>query len=372
MAKLLFYPVGNGDSTLIHLADDRLLLVDFNNWSADAADDGRVSLDEELRGYLANQNRDCLDVVAFSHADVDHVQGAEDFFWLECAPEYQDDDRVRIDELIVPASLVLETGLEGSAKAIHDEAQHRLRCGTGIRVCGEPERLETWLDREGIDPSSRTDLITRAGQCLPGFDRYHGQVEIFVHSPFSFQMEDEDAPRNANCIVWHLTLYEDGRELRCMLGADADHQNWADILYITMKNGNEDRLYWDLFRTSHHCSYLALSAEKGEEETVPREEVAGLFELGTDNCLLIASSHAIPTEDTDQPPHRQAAAFYRKTAREKGDGDNFVVTMEWPPKSDKRSPVIVETSPFGFELVKTLATVGGPETVLHRPSTRVG
>jgi hypothetical protein len=371
MAKLMFYPIGNADSTLIHLADDRLLLVDFCNYLSEGEDDRRIRLDEELRSYLKDQDRQDFDAVAFSHADDDHVHGAEDFFWFDHAKKYQGNGRVRILDLMVPACFILETGLGGSARIIREEARYRFKRGSGIRVFGNPGPLQEWLENQGIDPATRVHLITKAGSCVPDFSRVSGKVEIFPHSPFSFRMEGEDVDRNGNSLVWHLTFFEGGRELRCILGSDAQHQNWADIVYITTKKGNDERLDWDLFRISHHCSYTALSDEKGEEETVPRAEVASLFERGSDNCLLVSSSYPIPTDDTEQPPHRQAAAYYQRIARERGDERNFVVTMEWP-SSDRPRPVIVKTSQYGFVLEKDPGTMGGVAAVIRRPSQRVG
>ena len=67
-----------------------------------------MQLDEELRSYLKKQGRDNFDIVAFSHADQDHIQGSDEFFWFEHAPEYQGDDRIKIKELWVPAALIIE------------------------------------------------------------------------------------------------------------------------------------------------------------------------------------------------------------------------------------------------------------------------
>lgn len=371
MAKLTFYPIGNADSTIIHLADDRLILKDYCNYESEGEDDKRVRLYEELRSYLNDQDRQNFDVVAFSHADDDHTHGAEDFFWFDHAMKYQGDDRLRILNLFVPARFILETGLEGSARVIREEAKYRFKRGSGIRVFGNPGPLEEWLESQGIDPATRAHLITKAGTCVPGFSRTSGQVEIFSHSPFSFRMEDEDVDRNGNCLVWHLTFFEGGRKLRCILGADAKHQTWADIVYITMKKGNHERLDWDLLRISHHCSYTALSDEKGEEETVPRAEVAPLFDRGSQNCLLISSSYPIPIDDTEQPPHKQAAAYYRRIASEQGGEDNFVVTMEWP-SGDRPRPAVVETTDYGFVLRKGPATAGGTAAVIKKPSPRFG
>ena len=73
MAKLIFHPVGNADSTLIHLDDGRLILKDY--FKVEPTDgDKRVDVEKELRDYLKDQDRDDLDVTAFSHADDDHCR----------------------------------------------------------------------------------------------------------------------------------------------------------------------------------------------------------------------------------------------------------------------------------------------------------
>lgn len=372
MAKLIFYPLGNADSTLIHLADNRLILEDYCNYEPQDEDDGHIRLDEELRSYLMDQDRQDFDVVAFSHLDDDHIHGAESFFWFDHAKKYQGEDRIRIRSLFVPACCILETGIGATARIIREEAKYRFKYGSGIRVFGSPGPLEEWLWSQGIDPATRRHLITKAGACVPGFSATFGQVEIFSHSPFSFRMEGEDVDRNGNCLVWHLTFFEDGQELSCILGSDAEHQAWADIVYITTKQGNDKRLDWSLFRISHHCSYTALSDETGKEETLPWPEIASLFERGDGGCLLISSSNPIPKEDTTQPPHRQAAAYYRRIARERGSEDNFIVTMDWPPSSDRPRPVVVETTSDGFVPRKRLAAAGGTSTVVRKPSQRVG
>lgn len=376
MAKLIFYPVGNADSTLIHLADDRLILKDYCDAHSDDEDDKRIKLDEELQSYLEEQERDYFDVVAFSHADDDHVHGANGFFWLDHAKTYQGDERIQIRELWVPACFILETNLNNAARTIRQEAKHRLKEGYGIKVFGEPEKLDKWLEDAGIDPADRASLIVKAGGCVPGFNRQNGQVEVFVHSPFSFRMEDEKVDRNGNSLVFHLTFFEQHQECRCILGGDAKHETWDNIVYITKKRGNEVRLDWDLFRISHHCSYTALSAERGENETQPMENVASLFDRGSENCILISSSKPIPKKNSDedadiQPPHRQAAAYYRRIARENGNEGNFIVTMEWPDQ-DQPKPVIVETSKYGLVVRKSLDLVGGINSVTHKPSPRMG
>jgi len=371
MAKLNFYPLGNADSTLIELNDGRLILKDYFKVEKNGDDDKRIDLEAELRSKLKALYRDDFDVGAFSHCDDDHCHGAENFFWLDHSTKYQGKGRIPMKEMWVPACFILEKGLSGTAEIMQAESQYRFKKGKGIRVFGNPEQLDDWLRENKIDSATRLHLIEKAGTCVRGFNQTTGNVEIFSHSPFSFRMEEDMDDRNGNSLVWHLTFFEGSRKLRCILGADAKHQTWADIVFITKLHGNDERLESDLFKISHHCSYLSLSEEKGEDETTPRDEVKELFDKTTWGCVLISSSEPIPTEDTDQPPHKYAAAFYRRVVRDKGNEDNFIVTMQWPTKDDPK-PVVIETTVYGFTVQKRLAAVAGAAAVISKPSPRFG
>jgi len=369
MTKMIFYPLGNADSTLLHLKDDRLILKDY--YCPELEDgDKRVNLAIELSDYIRSLDRDYIDLVAFSHADDDHLCGCDMFFWFDCDRKYQDKDRIKINELHVPANLITETGLENSAKALQIEARHRLRKGQGIRIHGYPEQLEDWLKSEGIDPKTREELMLHAGDLIPGYSAENGSIEIFIHSPFSFRLEDEEENRNDNSLVWHITFFAGDKKWKAIFGSDATHQDWADIVKLTEINKNEERLDFDLFRISHHCSYLSLSEKKGKTETIPREEIINLFERGNENCILISSSWAIPSEETDQPPHFQAKAFYKKVVQKKGSANNFYVTMEFPDQEHPK-PIIVETGIYGFTVKKTAGLSAAAEVTRRQPP-RVG
>lgn len=371
MAKMVFFPIGNADSTLIHLNDGRLLLYDYCNRPLDE-NDKRVNLEKEIRAYLKNQNRKDFDLVAFTHADDDHIFDAENIFWLEHAYKYQGENKIKIKTLVVPACFLLETGLDGTARIIREEAKYRLKVGKGVFVIGEPQSLKDWLIKEGIEPESRSNLIIRAGTCLPGFDKSNNGVDIFIHSPFTFKLDNETAPRNSNCLVVQLTFTESGNDMSCMLGGDANYEDWLNIIYITQKNGNKQKLNWDVFHVSHHCSYTALSDEKGDSKTIPYKKIEEMFYNGSNNCYIISPSDPIPSFDTIQPPHKQAATFYREIAKYFGSRDNFIVTMEWPPKSKNPRPIVIETTSNKFKLKQDSSLIGGVTVVVNNPSPRLG
>ena len=83
MATLTFYPLGNADSTLIRLTDDRRVRKDCFRAGQEDEDDKRIDLEQELRHYLDQERRDDFDAVAFSDADDDHCHGADEFFWFD-------------------------------------------------------------------------------------------------------------------------------------------------------------------------------------------------------------------------------------------------------------------------------------------------
>ncbi|WP_320236178.1 hypothetical protein [Mesorhizobium montanum] len=101
---------------------------------ADDPTDKRIDLPKALHDELDDAGRESFRVVAFTHLDDDHICGARDFFWFDHARILQGDDRVKIDELWVPAAAITETDLEGDAWTIRAEARHRLKEGYGVKV----------------------------------------------------------------------------------------------------------------------------------------------------------------------------------------------------------------------------------------------
>jgi hypothetical protein len=126
--------------------------------------------------------------------------------------------------------------------------------------------------------------------------------------------------------------FNDTCATKLLLGSDVDNDSWTDIVKITKLKKNEHRLAWDFFHVSHHSSYLAIGPEKGVNETVPNAEVKWLIETqGNDRCRIISPSDVIAGFDTIQPPHKQAAAYYKRITHSKNGA--YFVTMEHPEKA---------------------------------------
>jgi hypothetical protein len=370
MHKILFYPLGNADTALISLENGKDILIDFADVAnPDDPKEKRIALAPELRRLMSDKNKDYFDIVAFSHGDNDHTKRASEFFHLEFANAYQGEGRYKIRELWVPAAMIVEEGSEDDARIIRQEARHRLRRGVGIRVFSRPAQISDWLEKQGLSLESRLDLITDAGQIVPGLSLEKDGVEFFVHSPFAHRQSDEILiDRNNNCLVLQATFQVSGMLTRMLLLGDITWKPLDDLISITQSHGRDERLFWDVCKLSHHCSSYALSEIKGRDKTIPTKLIDWLYAQRSNGAIQVSSSDPIPSFDTVQPPHFQAENYYRDRLREVQNG-KFLVTMAHPTE-DKPQKIEIEIGTGGAK--QLLRSVSGASVITSRSAPRVG
>jgi hypothetical protein len=365
MPRLTFYPLGNADTCLIDLTNGKKVLFDFADMRCgDNDEDKRIELSATLRKDLKDAKRTGYDIFAVTHLDNDHTCKADEFFHLDHAAKYQEGDRARINTLWVPAGVITESrnDLEPGARALQAEARHRLVKNYGIRVFSRPESLRDWLNERGIRLEDRTHLITDAGNVAPGLSLANDGLEFFIHSPFGWRQDDDTViDRNGNSLVVHANFQVDGVTTSAILGSDADHEALSLIVKTTRSHGRETRLIWDIFKLPHHCSYLTLGPDRGRDETMPVKDVAWLFEDQMQRGgKIVSASKPIPAKGSEedvsnQPPHRQAAAYYERTVT--GNDGEFIVMMEHPRDAAPK-PLVIEINRLKAH-VKREQSVGG-------------
>lgn len=366
MHVVRFFPIGNADTCLIELENGRRALFDFADMrNPDNQYDLRCDLEQELRSCLGDNKE--IDVVAFTHLDTDHCARSKEVFHLEHALKYQGDDRIKIKTMWVPATAILEEGTKGQARTLRAEARYRFKQGEGIRVFGRPEKLDQFLVDNGIDPAKRRNLISDAGTLCPEFNIGHDGVEFFVHSPFAETCGDTVEYRNGSALFMQATFEVGGRKTKLILSADVPHEVIDDIVRITQYHKNDERLEWDINNVPHHSSYLSLSDEKGKDKTTPVDRLKWLYEAqGQPGGLLISTSDPVPSDDTIQPPHRQAANYYKQVVSDLNG--EWIVSMEHPSKT-KPKPIVIEIGSDGSKLLKV---AGGAAMLLGNAAPRAG
>lgn len=380
--KVLFYPVGNGDTSQLILSGGRRILFDYCH-RRDGEDDGSplIDLKSRLKDELGKSDRDDFDVVAFTHADADHICGSTDFFELQHAAKYQGNGRVKIKELWVPAAMLLEEATNDQQSdefvILRQEARHRLLEGKDILVFSKPQALMDWLipklKERGEAPTARDHLFIDAGTIVPGFSLPKDGVEFFCHSPFIKHCEDgSDVIRNRAALIFNVRFQVDGATYDFLQVGDAEWEVLEEIVQTTRRHNNADRLRWNLYNLPHHCSYLALSDEKGDKETTPKSLVKELLLQGQKDAYLVSSSRPIPDSqdayDQVQPPHIQARKAYERHLRNVG-GRKFVVTME-EPNARRPEPLEFEVTRGGVSWNRTI--VGGASVIIASRPPRAG
>src|SRR4051812_48175640 len=106
MTTITFFPVGNGDMTLMKLGDEAetTVLIDCNIREAadDAEDDTRdVAADLRLRLKRDYKGRPYVDAFLLSHPDQDHCRGLKRHFYLGKLADYPDDKKPDNEKRIV-------------------------------------------------------------------------------------------------------------------------------------------------------------------------------------------------------------------------------------------------------------------------------
>lgn len=377
--QVVFYPVGNGDTTQIILSAGRRVLFDFcHRGKAEDPDTPEIDLKARLQEDLQKIDRDYFDVVAFTHADLDHIQGSTDFFELQHAKKYHGEGRIKIRELWVPAAMLLEEAdkdHQGEEYVLlRQEARHRLLEGKDILVFSKPQGVADWLEpllkARGEATTARDHLFIDAGTLVPGFTLADDGVEFFCHSPFIKHCEDGDIIRNRASLIFNVRFRADGMHYDYLEVGDATWEEIEDVVSTTRYHKNDDRLAWNLFNIPHHCSYLALNeeGEKGERETEPKPLVKQLLLQGKPDSYIVSCSKPVTdmkeSYDQIQPPHIQARNTYERYLKEVR-GRKFLVTME-EPNANKPEPITFEVT-FAGVTWKRSTSVGATAVVSSSP-----
>lgn len=355
--SITFFPVANGDTVLIRLADGAHILVDCNitEDSKDLDEPDRYDVHSDLWDLLPRDANDIpyLDAFVLSHPDQDHCRGFATTFYTGKPGDYSKKHRearlIRIDELWFSPRVFVEykDQLSEPAIAFRNEADRRVKLhqdrssdrnaeGNRLRVVGYHE-LKKLDDIEHLVMGAGTSTSYVNGKSRSGFS-------AFIHAPFKADSHDKDGARNDTSVVWQLAFDVDKekRAALVLMGGDAHYPVWEKILEVNKKNNT---LEWDIFLSPHHCSWTFFNETPQKENPSPRQGPLDILAMGRKGALVAASSKKVE-EAEPNPPHAAAAKEYKKVVGDKG----FHVTGE---QFSKKKPV-----PLVFEF-----TASGPTKI---------
>jgi hypothetical protein len=374
MTGILFFPVGNGDMTLIELQSGKRILIDVDiRTAADNPDDETFDVARALRQRLTRDSYGRLFVDAFllTHPDKDHCTGLRKHFHLGPPSDWSSkSDKILIREQwsspIVFRRASSQHVLCDDAKAWCAEARRRVRMfretpdaisdGDRILILGEDEDNKT----EGLEP-----ILVRTGDL---FSRVNGQNDLTLEArllaPRPKSEDDEEEERrskNHSSTIINFQLASPGNAdaARFLSGGDAEVAIWESLWELY--NATPELLRYDILQTPHHCSWHSLSYDSwswyGEKAKICEGARKALGQTRR-GAFLVTSSRAIKDDEND-PPCIRAKREYVSIANEaKG---SFICVGEYP--SEKASEIlefeIVDVGPrIKSRPMKAAAVVG--------------
>ena len=370
-AKITFFPVDNGDMTLLRLADTDAtsLLIDCKIRSAaDDPDDSTPDVAKALRDRLKsdNKNRPYVDAMLLSHPDEDHCLGLRKHFWLGPLADYPDDNKHNSEKRIVirqiwSSPMVFRRASKNhplceDAKAFNKEAKRRIKQNrnNGFSV-GNGDRILIMGEDENGKTHDLTPSLVKPGEEFTGINgKASGYLTSLLLAPISKQddgMEDK-LSKNASSVIVNFKIKSSefsSNVSRFLAGGDAGVEIWERISDEFQTTDTE----YDLLLAPHHCSWRTLShdswSEKGEDAEVSKKARKAL-EQARYGAFIISSSKPIADDDND-PPCIRAKREYRSIL---GNSGIFKCTGEEPTTS-KPAPLEFETTRSGFKLATSLS-----------------
>ena len=333
-AQIAFFPVGNGDMTLIQLESGRKILVDINiRAAADDPDDTTPDVAKMLRERLTRDAKGRLYVDAFllSHPDKDHCTGLRTHFHLGPPADWSKAaDKIFIREMW------------SSPMVFRRASKNHVLCDDAQAFCAEARRrVKRFRDSGGAvedgdrililgeDENGKTDDL---GQILvrvdEAFSKVNGalddslSVRLLAPLPKSDDEGEEDVlSKNASSTILRFALVADGNPDagRYLSGGDAEVAIWERLWDRHKKRA--DWLAYDILLSSHHCSWHSLSYDSWSElreRAKVSDKARSALSQTRDGAVIIASSNPIKDDDNDPPCIRAKREYVEITDAAKG------------------------------------------------------
>ncbi|MGH9497257.1 MAG: hypothetical protein ACRD3B_19835 [Candidatus Sulfotelmatobacter sp.] len=390
---MTFFPVGNGDMTLICLGDKAgtTILIDCNiRVAADDPDDDTRDVAHDLRGRLKrdSKGRPFADAFLTTHPDADHCRGAKKHFHLGPVKDYPDDKKpdnekkILIGEIwsspIVFRRASKEHTLCDDAKAFQKEVLRRVQLARDKQCVGIDTGDRILILGEDIDGKT-DDLRAILVKFDEVFDRVNGthnelfKARLLAPLPISDdEAEDEELGKNHSSVILNIELADTSERKTVknfLTGGDAEVLIWEKLWEKHKKK--PEVLAYDSMLTTHHCSWHTLShdsrTELGDKAKVSADAKSALSQI-RQGGIIVASSCPIKDDDCDPPCHAAKLEYQSIAKSAKGE---FLCTDEYPTESE---PAPLELTISDGKLTKSVrsATMHAPAILTAGIVDRIG
>jgi hypothetical protein len=340
--KIMFFPVDNGDMTLIQLESGKTILIDINiRESADDPKQVPPDVASMLRKRLKrdSQGRLYVDVFLLSHPDQDHSRGITKHFYLG-KPEDYTGDKIFIRE-IWSSPMVFRRASENwtvseDAKAFRAEAKRRVQYFRDNKVPSDGNRVLIMGEDENDKTDDLTSILIKVDEQIT---TVNGSIDSTMTAyllgplPKSENADEEEIlTKNQSSVILQFSIRSGSQADACLFltGGDAEVAIWEKLW---QKHQHTNWLQYDVLQTPHHCSWHSLSydswSEKGNKAEISPDALNALSQARSGG-MIIASCKPIKDDDSD-PPCIGAKRRYETITRDVSG--TFKCTGEYPSKN---------------------------------------
>ena len=351
IGTLSFFPVGNGDMTLIKTASGRHILIDLNiRAAADDPDDDTPDVVKMLRERLNrdSEHRLYVDALLVSHPDKDHCTGLQKHFHLGPSNEWSSKaDKIFIREIWSSPMVFRRASrrhtLCDDAKAFNAEARRRVKqFREDSESIGDGDRILILGEDEDGKTDDLNKILIRVDE---EFSRVNGQedssmtVRLLGPLPKTDDDDEEVLSKNNSSTILQFSLAGGGIPDKCrfLTGGDTEVAIWEKLWQRHRRHA--DWLSYDILQTPHHCSWHSLSydswSDLGEDAEVCKDARNALSQARS-GATIVSSSNAIKDDKNDPPCIRAKREYVSITDDVKG---TFRCVGEYP---SEKSPEVME------------------------------
>ena len=275
-AKIIFYPVDNGNMILLKLEDKTTLLVDIHvrKKASDDNEEDFYNVMSHLKDNLEkdSQGRYCLDAFILTHLDVDHIRGLQDNFYLGDIDQYNDTNK---EKIIIKETWSSERfwkrktesiTLSDDAKAYNKEMRRRANLHKDNKEQIQKEGNRAIIIGDDEDDEAYNNIIHKVGQSTSKVNNEtKSNFKINILGPLE-QQENEEIEnfeaKNRASVILQIEITVNGYVNKLLLTGDAE----VDVWEYMRKKYNNTQLEYDILCVPHHCSMGSLGRKNNEEK----------------------------------------------------------------------------------------------------------
>lgn len=331
-ATIKFFPVGNGDMTLITTNSGKNILIDCNIRSGKEYPDVVKQLKECL--HRDSKNRLFVDFFVWSHPDEDHCKGIREHFHLgEPSGWKKDDDKILINE-VYSSPIVFRRAEKNSkknsltlcedAKAFNKEIKRRVNLYKKNKKLGQIGDLVKVL---GEDEKGKTDDIQSIVYKLDSEIKMTNDLtaKLLGPSPISeLETEEDKLSSNESSVMMNYEIKVDGCSTQFFTLGDAEVVCNEALWKRKNNSATTKDLSYNVLQAPHHCSWRSIShdslkdAKKSKTEAEVSNNALNTLNEAHNNAIIIASCNEIKNDDNNPPAYKAKKEYEKIANRVKG------------------------------------------------------